>query len=120
MRCGALDTTTTDRDVKLDSCRVFCARKSFIFGLAAANHGTSEKLFVNLGVDLLDLDLELGGVLGGGVSSVTFLPKELAGANERCWVLELPSDDIGPLVGKQGQVTVRSDPLGERGIHDGL
>ena len=51
---------------------------------------------------------------------MAFLPEELSCANEGCGVLELPTDDVGPLVDQKGQVTVRSDPLGETRVHDCL
>jgi len=40
------------------------------------------------------------------MSGVAFLPEEFSRSNEGCWMLELPSDDIGPLVGEQGQITM--------------
>ena len=120
MRCSTLDTSTTDRDVELDSCRVLSTGKSFILGLVTTDDGDGEKLFVDVSVDFLDLELELGCALASSVSGVTFLPEELTCADERCGVLELPSDHIGPLVSQEGQITMGSDPFGETGIHDGF
>ena len=51
---------------------------------------------------------------------MALLPKELSCSDERSWVLELPSDDIGPLVEEQWEVSVGSDPLGIRWVHNGL
>ena len=51
---------------------------------------------------------------------MALLPEELSGTDEGCRVLELPSDDVRPLVRKQGQVTMRSDPLCETRVHDCL
>lgn len=39
-----------------------------------------------------------------------YLPQEFTGTNERSGVLELPTDNIGPLVQTEGQVTVTTDP----------
>ena len=38
MGSSSLDTTSTDRDVKLDSCSINGTSESFVFGLAAANN----------------------------------------------------------------------------------
>jgi hypothetical protein len=35
-------------------------------------------------------------------------------------MLELPSYNVGPLVKAQRKISVRVDPLGIAGIHDGL
>ena len=51
---------------------------------------------------------------------MTLLPKELSSSNERCWMLEFPSDDVRPLVHSERQVSVRTDPPREGWIHDGL
>lgn len=51
---------------------------------------------------------------------MAFLPQELARAQERLWVLELPSNDVVPLIELVGQVAVRLNPLGERRIHASL
>jgi hypothetical protein len=39
------------------------------------------------------------------------LPQELAAADEGCGVLELPTDNVCPLIQAQGQVAVAADPL---------
>ena len=54
------------------------------------------------------------------MGSVTFLPQELSGSDERCGVFKLPSDDVGPLVKFQGEITMALDPIGIGRIHDGL
>jgi hypothetical protein len=41
-------------------------------------------------------------LIESGMSSVAFLPKELSGSDEGSWMLELPPDDIGPLVELDG------------------
>lgn len=51
---------------------------------------------------------------------MTLLPKEFSGSNEGGGVLELPSDDVGPLVQLEGKVTVTLDPLGIGVVHDGF
>ena len=55
-----------------------------------------------------------------GVGGMAFLPKELSGSNEGSGVLELPSDDVGPLIQFQGKVSMTLDPIGVCWIHDGL
>ena len=64
--------------------------------------------------------LELGSLLSGCMRCVALLPEELTGSDEGSGVLELPTDDIGPLVGQERQVTMRADPLAETGVHDCL
>ena len=47
---------------------------------------------------------------------VPLLPEELARADEGGGVLELPPDDVGPLVEPEGQVAPRADPVGKVGV----
>jgi hypothetical protein len=117
---STLDTATTHWNVKLHSSRVLSSCESFILRFSTTDAGTSEELFIDLGVDLLNLKLELSGALVGCVSSMAFLPEELACADEWSGVLELPSDNVGPLVDEKGQVAMRANPLCETGVHDGL
>ena len=51
---------------------------------------------------------------------MAFLPEELSGSDEWGWVLEFPSDDVGPLVELEWEVSVTLDPVGVSWIHDGL
>ena len=51
---------------------------------------------------------------------MALLPKELSRSNKWSWMLELPPDNVTPLVHKHGQVSVRSDPFGKGWIHDCL
>ena len=44
------------------------------------------------------------------------LPQELARADEGGRVLELPPDDVCPLVEPEGQVPPGADPVGEVGV----
>jgi hypothetical protein len=54
------------------------------------------------------------------MGSMAFLPEEFSGSDEWSWMLELPSDDIGPLIEFEGKVSVALDPVGISWIHDGL
>lgn len=54
------------------------------------------------------------------MSGVTFLPKELSCSDEWGGMLELPTDNVSPLVETQRKVSVRFDPLAIAGVHDGL
>lgn len=67
--------------------------------------------------DLLD---EFSCLFKGGVHGMTLLPEELSGPDEWSWMLELPADDVGPLVKLQWQVPMRSHPLCVGWIHDGF
>lgn len=44
----------------------------------------------------------------------------LPGSNKRSGVLEFPTNDVGPLVELQGQVTMRLDPLSVCRVHNRL
>jgi hypothetical protein len=54
------------------------------------------------------------------MGSMAFLPEEFSGSDEWSWMLELPSDDIGPLIEFEGEVSVALNPVGICWIHDGL
>jgi hypothetical protein len=51
---------------------------------------------------------------------VTFLPQELSSSDERSRMLEFPSDNVSPLVKKNGEISVRVNPLGKTRIHNSL
>ena len=42
---------------------------------------------------------------------MSFLPKEFSGSDEWCWILEFPSNNIGPLVKFQWEISVRLNPF---------
>jgi hypothetical protein len=52
------------------------------------------------------------------MSSVPFLPEELSGSDEGSGVFELPSDNVGPLVEFEGQISVTLDPVSVGRIHN--
>ena len=54
------------------------------------------------------------------MSGVALLPEELTGSNEGSWVLELPADNVRPLVYLEGQVSMGVDPLLKGWVNDGL
>ena len=51
---------------------------------------------------------------------MSFLPQELPGSDEWSWMFEFPSNDVGPLVELEWQVSVTLDPIGVSWIHDSL
>jgi len=120
VRGGSLDATTTDRHVQLHCSRVNSTGKSFVFRLATTHDGAGQEIFVNFGIHLLHLVLENGGLFFGSVGCMALLPEELSCSDEGGWVLELPSDDIGPLVEEQWEVSMGSDPLCIGWVHNGL
>jgi len=120
VRSGTLDATTTDRHVQLHCSCVDSACKSFVFRLATTHNRAGQEIFVHFSIHLLHLVLENTGFFFGSVSGMALLPEELSCSDERSWVLELPSDDIGPLIEEQWEVSVGSDPLGIRWVHNGL
>ena len=54
------------------------------------------------------------------MGGMAFLPEEFSGSDEWSWVFELPSDDVGPLIKFEWQVSVTFDPVCVCWIHDGL
>ena len=111
MRCCTLDASATNRHIQLNGSCVDSTSKSLVFRLATFDNRACKQVFVNLCVDVLNPVLESCSVLSSCMSSVAFLPKELTSSNERCGVLELPSHHIGPLIQKQGEITMGSDPF---------
>ena len=89
----------------LDGVGLLGARKLLLFGLAAGDGGNGEGLAVEVLVDLEHLQGLLAGLFLGGMHGVTFLPKELGGAQEGTGGL-LPADNVAPLVVELGQVAV--------------
>merc|ERR1740139_872609 len=59
-------------------------------------------------------------IFGGGVASVSFLPEELSGADEGSGMLELPPNNIRPLIDHHRQVSMRVNPLSKRRVHNSL
>ena len=53
-------------------------------------------------------------------SDGAYLPEELYGTNEGGGVLELPTDDVGPLVETERKITMTTNPTSVSGVHDGL
>ena len=120
VRGRALDSSSVGRDEALDGRRVVAAGELLELTLLAFDDRDRQEVFVDLGVEVEDLpDLDCG-LLQGRVGGVAFLPEELAGPEEGGRVLELPPDDVAPLVELEGQVPVAPDPLGEGRVHDGL
>jgi hypothetical protein len=118
MRGTTLNGTTSGGDESLDSSSVQTTSKSFLLGLDTLHNRKSKVIGVNLGIQIQDLTNFNISFLLGQVSSVTFLPQELASTKERLRVLEFPSNNRAPLVDLQGQITMGSDPLGKVRIHD--
>ena len=120
MRCSSLDTSATYRDVDLNGGCVVGSSEPLILRLSTSDHRHSQELFISRCVDFKNLMNELICFLLTSMSSMTFLPKELSCPNERSGMLELPSDDIGPLIQEHRQVSMRVDPLSKGWVHDSL
>jgi len=54
------------------------------------------------------------------MSGVAFLPEELASAEERLGIFELPTDNRVPLVEFERKIAVRTDPFGIIWVHSSL
>mmetsp|Transcript_16181 Transcript_16181/g.33201 ORF Transcript_16181/g.33201 Transcript_16181/m.33201 type:complete len:762 (+) Transcript_16181:84-2369(+) len=117
---GALDGSAGHGDVGLDGGGLIPARELLLLGLVPRDDGHGEEVLVDAAVQLQRLPDHDVGVVVGCVGRVSLLPEELAGAQEGGGVLELPADDVGPLVELEGEVAVGFDPVAEGGVHDGL
>jgi hypothetical protein len=51
---------------------------------------------------------------------VTLLPQELTSSQKWSGVLEFPSDNVGPLIQLERQITVTLDPITKGRVHDGF
>lgn len=118
--CGALDSTTSGRDIALAGSCEKPASEFLFFGLASLNCWNGEELRVHACIPVKDRqDLGLSSSTGL-VRGVALLPEELAGAEEGLWVLEFPADNRVPLVKLKRKIAVGADPFSIVGVHDGL
>lgn len=112
VRSGSLDTSAGGRDETLYSGGVITTGELFLFRLFTGDDGHSEDIFIDLSVEIKNVEnflVSIGLVEEGGVA---FLPEEFSGTKERLGVLEFPSDDRVPLVKLEGEISVRVDPFG--------
>mmetsp|Transcript_36659 Transcript_36659/g.77819 ORF Transcript_36659/g.77819 Transcript_36659/m.77819 type:complete len:307 (+) Transcript_36659:821-1741(+) len=117
---SGLDGPAVGRDKTLDGGGHLASSEFLLFRLDPLGHRHCQHIFVDGSVEVQDLEDHFLTLLVGGVGSVPFLPQELARADKRSGLLELPTHHRGPLVQLQGKVAVGPNPLGERGVHDGL
>ena len=110
VRRGALDRATVRRHERLHRRRVQTARELLLLGLAALDPGHGEQLLVDARVVVKDLQHLLLRLLLRRVRAVALLPQELARADERRRVLELPAHHVRPLIQTQRQIAVAADP----------
>lgn len=124
VRGGRLHGAAVRGDEGLDGGRVEPPRELLLLRLAALNHGHRQQLLVHARVVVQDLQHLLLRLLLrreravallplGGIPRI-YLPEELARADERRRVLELPPHDVRPLVQTQREVAVAADPSGIR------
>mmetsp|Transcript_35021 Transcript_35021/g.53759 ORF Transcript_35021/g.53759 Transcript_35021/m.53759 type:complete len:601 (-) Transcript_35021:128-1930(-) len=118
MGSSSLDATAGNWHVDLHRSGEESTSELLILRLLSLDAGDSQEILVDVGVIVEDLENPLGGVLLVSVGSVALLPEELAGSDEGSGVLELPSDDVSPLVDLEGEVSVGTDPLRECGVHN--
>ena len=100
----------------LNSVSIERTCKTFRLALDALYDRHSHVLFRELCIDLEHLLRTILCLFASGVSRVTFLPEELAGAEEKACA-HLPSHDVTPLVDQQGQVAIGLYPVLE-GVPD--
>ena len=120
MRGGTLDSSSTDWDIDLSSSCEICSGKSLISGLLSSDDWDGKHLLVAPGILVKDTHYETGGTVCCCMGCMAFLPQELSRPDERSWMLELPSDNIGPLIELQRQISVRMDPFAKGWVHNCL
>ena len=86
------------------------ARELFLLGFSADNRGNSHCFLIEIVVNIEHFKGFFLSLLGGGVHSVTLLPEELGGAQERTGSF-FPSYNAAPLIVELGQVAVCIDDL---------
>ena len=117
--CG-LDTTTRCGNETLDGRCVQSTRELLLLRLDTGDDGHGEEVLKDAAVEVKNVEYLLVGLLLGEECGVALLPEELARAQERLRVLELPAHDRVPLVKLKREVTVALNPLGVVGVHRSL
>mmetsp|Transcript_40359 Transcript_40359/g.96863 ORF Transcript_40359/g.96863 Transcript_40359/m.96863 type:complete len:200 (+) Transcript_40359:955-1554(+) len=117
---GSLDSPAVGWDEALDSSGHLASGKLLLLRLDPLGHRHRQHILIDRGVQIENLEHHLFALLVRCVGGVPFLPQELPRADEGRGLLELPADHRGPLIQLQGQITVRPNPLGESGVHDGF
>ena len=82
--------------------------------------GTAKQVLVHSAVQVESLHNHNVGIVMTDMGRVALLPEELPSAKEGSRVLELPPNDVGPLIELEGQVAMALDPVREGGVHDGF
>jgi len=98
VRSSCLDCTSIGRDASLDARGEETTREFFIFTLDSLNHRDCEQFFINSAVQILNEEGEGVSFFESCMCSVSFLPEELTSTDERSRILELPSNDVSPLI----------------------
>ena len=80
-------------------------RELLLLGLLTLDYGNSERLLIEIGINVEHTDGLLTRLFFGLVHSVTLLPEELGGAEERTGGL-FPTNNVAPLVVELRQVAV--------------
>mmetsp|Transcript_4792 Transcript_4792/g.11378 ORF Transcript_4792/g.11378 Transcript_4792/m.11378 type:complete len:265 (+) Transcript_4792:962-1756(+) len=117
---GTLDPSSGGRNERLDGGSVQTASELFFLSLLPLDHRDGEQILVDILVQLEDGQDLLLGLAPVGERRVSLLPEELARADERGRIGELPAHDVAPLVELQGEVAMGSDPGGIVRVHHGL
>lgn len=118
VRCGTLNCSSILWNHCLNCCSVVATWKLLQLTLLAFYHWNCEYFFISTLVELKNVQSLCIGLLLGGMGSVTFLPQEFSCSDEWSWMLELPSDDVCPLIKFDWQVSVTLNPLSIGWIHD--
>jgi hypothetical protein len=117
---SGLNTSTRSRHKGFNSGGVISSREFFIFSLFAGNDRNSQQFFIDFLVEIQNVHDFSGSFFFGSKDSVTFLPEEFSGSDKGCGLFEFPSDHICPLVELQRKISMGSNPVGVRRVHNGF
>ena len=110
VRSSSLDSTAVGGNKGLHGGGVQTSSELLLLGLTAFNHRHGQQLLVHASVVVQNLEDFFRSLLLGGESTVAFLPEELTRANEGSGVLELPANDVSPLVQTKRKITMTTNP----------
>lgn len=120
MWSGCLDSSTIFRNPGLDSGGSESSWEFLWLSLNSFADRNSEDFFVDSEVKLqVIIHLSLG-LLVGSMGCMALLPQKFSSSDEGSRMFEFPSDDVGPLVEFERQISVTLDPICIGRIHNGL
>ena len=120
VRGGSLYSSSIFRYPSLNSRCLISSWEFLRLSLYSFTHWNGEDFFVNSVIELQVVVHLSFSLLISSMSSVTFLPQKFTCSNEWSRVLELPSDDVSPLIEFKRKISMTLNPVCVGRIHNGL